>query len=155
MLHPVTSRRAEATAGFRASLSAGLGLFPLGLSFGLLVAQAGLSWWVAPALSIFVYAGSMELLLISLITAATPLVTIALTTRPLLSFFTLMISPLRPFFMASPMVRASTPFCSATISTRCPRSTSNGDSSWLSMIGWRSRTRRFTVMPMTASGSVR
>ncbi len=73
-------RRAEIHAGVRESLAAGLGLFPLGLAFGLLVMNAGLSWWLAPALSIAVFAGSMELLLVGLLAAATPLATIALAT---------------------------------------------------------------------------
>ena len=46
---------------------------------GLLVIQAGLPWWVAPALSIACFAGSLELLLIGMIVAVTPLATIALT----------------------------------------------------------------------------
>ncbi|WP_240423791.1 AzlC family ABC transporter permease [Microbacterium halotolerans] len=73
-------RRQEVAAGIRASLPAGLGMFPLGIAFGLLVVQSGLPSWVAPALSIFGYAGSLELLLIGLMTAGTPLPTIALTT---------------------------------------------------------------------------
>lgn len=77
--HPV-ARRSEVRAGVRASLAAGLGLFPLGVAFGLLAINSGLSWWVAPALSVAVFAGSMELLLVGLLVAATPLATIALTT---------------------------------------------------------------------------
>lgn len=77
---PPVSRSAEVSAGIRASLAAGLGLFPLGVAFGLLVVNSGLSWWVAPALSVAVFAGSMELLLVGLLVAATPLATIALTT---------------------------------------------------------------------------
>lgn len=77
---PALSRRAEIAAGIRASLAAGLGMFPIGIAFGLLVIQAGLPWWVAPSLSIAVFAGSLELLLIGLIVTATPLATIALTT---------------------------------------------------------------------------
>lgn len=73
-------RRRELLAGIRASLSAGLGLFPLGIAFGLLVYQSGLPLWVAPALSVFGYAGSLELLLVGLMTTATPLAAIALTT---------------------------------------------------------------------------
>lgn len=61
------------------SLGVGLGIFPLGLALGVLVVQAGLPWWLAPALSIGVFAGSVELLLVSLIATATPLVTIAVT----------------------------------------------------------------------------
>ena len=74
------ARTSEIRAGVQESLAAGLGLFPLGVAFGLLVVNAGLSWWLAPALSIAVFAGSMELLLVGLLAAATPLATIALTT---------------------------------------------------------------------------
>ena len=42
--------------------------------------QAGLPWWVAPALSVAGFAGSLELLLIGMMVAVTPLATIALTT---------------------------------------------------------------------------
>lgn len=66
--------------GVGQSVAAGLGMVPMGVAFGLLVVQSGLPWWMAPALSTFAYAGSLELLLIGLITAATPLATIALTT---------------------------------------------------------------------------
>src|SRR5690606_26639669 len=36
-------------------------------------------WWLAPALSIGVFAGSVELLLVGMIAASTPLLTIAVT----------------------------------------------------------------------------
>lgn len=45
------ARRGEIAAGLRDSLAAGLGMFPLGAAFGMLVVQAGLPWWLAPALS--------------------------------------------------------------------------------------------------------
>lgn len=61
------------------SLGVGLGIFPLGFALGLLVIQADLPWWLAPALSIVVFAGSVELLLVSLIATSTPLLTIAAT----------------------------------------------------------------------------
>ena len=76
----VSTRRAEIRTGVSESPAAGLGLFPLGLAFGLLVVNSGLSWWLAPALSIAVFAGSMELLLVTLLATATPLASIALTT---------------------------------------------------------------------------
>lgn len=78
-LAPVT-RRTEVAAGIRLSLAAGLGMFPLGIAFGLLVIQAGLPWWVAPALSIAGFAGSLELLLIGMMVGGVPLLTIAVTT---------------------------------------------------------------------------
>ena len=73
------SRAVELRRGFADSLGVGLGIFPLGLALGMLVIQAGLPWWLAPALSIGVFAGSVELLLVSMIASATPLVTIAVT----------------------------------------------------------------------------
>lgn len=72
-------RRTQIAAGFRDSLGVGIGIFPLGIALGVLVIQAGLPWWLAPALSIGVFAGSVELLLVSMFAAATPLVTIAVT----------------------------------------------------------------------------
>lgn len=68
---------AQVRAGFLDSLGVGLGIFPLGVALGVLVIQAGLPWWLAPALSIGVFAGSVELLLVSMIAASLPLVTIA------------------------------------------------------------------------------
>lgn len=78
--HANSGSRSEIGQGIQLSLAAGLGLFPLGVAFGLLVVQAGLPWWVAPAMSIAGFAGSLELLMVGLITAGTPLATIALTT---------------------------------------------------------------------------
>lgn len=72
-------RRGEVLTGIRLSGPAGLGLFPLGVAFGMLVVQAGLPGWAAPLLSAVVFAGSVELLLVGLIAAATPLATIAVT----------------------------------------------------------------------------
>ena len=66
-------------AGVRDSLGVGIGIFPLGVALGILVVQAGLPAWVAPALSVGIFAGSVELLLVSMLAAAAPLVTIAVT----------------------------------------------------------------------------
>lgn len=73
------SRASQIRAGLADSLGVGIGIFPLGIALGVLVMQAGLPWWVAPALSIGIFAGSVELLLVSMLAAATPLVTIAVT----------------------------------------------------------------------------
>lgn len=70
---------AEVRSGVAVTLGAGLGLFPLGMAFGMLVVQAGLPAWVAPLFSVVVFAGSVELLLVSLVVAGTPLLTIAVT----------------------------------------------------------------------------
>lgn len=72
-------RAVQLRRGFTDSLGVGIGIFPLGVALGFLVIQAGLPWWLAPALSIGIFAGSVELLLVSMIAAATPLLTIAAT----------------------------------------------------------------------------
>jgi 4-azaleucine resistance transporter AzlC len=77
---PPGLRRERITAGVRDSFSAGLGIFPLGIALGLLVVQAGLPWWLTPALSVAAFAGSLELLLVGMVAAVTPLAAVALTT---------------------------------------------------------------------------
>jgi 4-azaleucine resistance transporter AzlC len=72
-------RRAQIVAGVTDSFSAGLGIFPFGIALGLLVIQLGLPWWVAPALSLSAFAGSLELLLVGMITSTAPLAAIAVT----------------------------------------------------------------------------
>ncbi|WP_206541977.1 AzlC family ABC transporter permease [Leucobacter celer] len=72
-------RSAQVREGLADSLGVGIGIFPLGVALGMLVVQAGLPWWLAPALSIGVFAGSVELLLVSMLASAAPLLTIAAT----------------------------------------------------------------------------
>lgn len=77
---PVPSTRAERIrAGLHDSLSVGLGIFPLGIGLGFLVVQTGLPWWVAPALSIGIFAGSVEYLMVGLLAGGASLITIAVT----------------------------------------------------------------------------
>ena len=71
--------RSEVTAGVRASWTVGLGLLPLGLAFGLLVSQSGFAWWWTPVFSFVIYAGSMEFLAISLVTAGVAPLSAAVT----------------------------------------------------------------------------
>ncbi len=71
--------RQEIRSGITDSLSVGIAIFPLGIALGILVVQAGLPPWVAPALSIGIFAGSVELLLVSMLATAAPLITIAVT----------------------------------------------------------------------------
>ena len=74
------TRRSEILTGLKLGLGPGLGLFPLGIALGLLAVQSGLPAWAVPGLSIFGYAGSLEFLMIDLMTAGTGLLTIAVTT---------------------------------------------------------------------------
>ena len=73
------THRAQLIAGLGDSLSAGLGIFPIGIALGLLVIQAGLPWWYAPASSIAVFAGSSELVLVGLVSTGQSLAVIAAT----------------------------------------------------------------------------
>jgi len=72
-------RRAQIVAGVTDSFSAGLGIFPFGIALGLLVIQLGMPWWVAPALSLSAFAGSLELLLVGMIASTAPLAAIAVS----------------------------------------------------------------------------
>lgn len=64
----------------RKSVPVLLGYVFLGAAFGILLVDAGLAWPWAPAMSLIVYAGSMQFALVPLLAAATPLPTIALMT---------------------------------------------------------------------------
>lgn len=66
-------------AGLRDATPAGLAAVPLGLAFGVLVAQSGLDWWWGTLFAAVVFAGSFEFLLLGLVTAGAALPTIALT----------------------------------------------------------------------------
>jgi 4-azaleucine resistance transporter AzlC len=68
------------SAAFIDTVSVGVGMFPLGAAFGLLVVQSGLDWWWALIFSLLVYAGSMEFLAVALVVVVTPLPQLALTT---------------------------------------------------------------------------
>jgi len=72
-------RRARIVAGITDSFSAGLGIFPFGIALGLLVMQLHLPWWVAPALSLSVFAGSLELLLVGMIATIASFAAVAVT----------------------------------------------------------------------------
>lgn len=72
--------RTDLALAFRDSASVGVGLFPIGMAFGVLVVHSGLPWWWAAVCTAFVYAGSLEFLLVGLVVAAVPLAQIALTT---------------------------------------------------------------------------
>lgn len=74
---PTPSTATEIRKGLADAAPVGLGLIPLGLAFGVLITQAGFDWWWAPVFSVVIYAGSMEFLAIGLLTALTPLYSLA------------------------------------------------------------------------------
>ncbi|WP_455433159.1 AzlC family ABC transporter permease [Streptomyces rubiginosohelvolus] len=71
------AQQSDLRAAFRDSASVGLGMVPLGLAFGALVVQSGLDWWWAGLSAAVIYGGSFEFLLIGMVTAAAPLMSIA------------------------------------------------------------------------------
>ncbi len=73
-------RRSDLAVAARDAGVIWLGLFTIGIGFGVLVTSYGLPWWLAPATSGLVFAGSVEFLLIGLLAAAAPIASIALLT---------------------------------------------------------------------------
>ena len=55
------------------------GMFLLGVTFGLVVVHAGLTWWWTPLFSGLIFGGSLEFLLVATAVAAAPLAAVALT----------------------------------------------------------------------------
>lgn len=74
-----TTTAAQVRLGVVHSLPALIGVIPVGLAFGLLVTQSGLAWWWATVFAAVVFAGSLEFVLIGLVSTATPLGHIAVT----------------------------------------------------------------------------
>src|SRR5918994_4026836 len=75
-----TGLSGDTRAALADTLPVGAGMISLGVAFGILVTQAGLAWWWTPVISGLLFAGSLEFLLLSLMTAGAPLATIVLTT---------------------------------------------------------------------------
>jgi len=57
-----------------------MGYGVLGMAFGLLLVKTGYHWLWATGISIFVFAGSMQFVLVGLLTQQAPLTTVAITT---------------------------------------------------------------------------
>lgn len=74
-----TSRSREIRDGVRTALPAALAIVPMGLAFGVLVSQSPLPWWWATVFAAVIFAGSLEFLLIGMVTALAPLSLIAVT----------------------------------------------------------------------------
>ncbi|WP_347902535.1 AzlC family ABC transporter permease [Pseudomonas purpurea] len=68
------------TLGIRDSFAMAVGILPFGLIFGTLAGAAGLTLWQAVGMSVFVYAGSAQLIVLSLLGTAASVWVILLTT---------------------------------------------------------------------------
>ncbi len=65
-------------AALKDSTAVGLACLPMGLAFGVLVAHSSLPWWWASVFATVVFAGSLEFLLLGLVTSGASLASIAL-----------------------------------------------------------------------------
>lgn len=63
----------------RGALPALLAVFPMGIAFGVVVAQSPLPWWWAPVFATVIFAGSLEFLILGMVVAMAPLASIATT----------------------------------------------------------------------------
>lgn len=57
-----------------------MGYIPLGMAFGFLMAQTGAVWWVAPVMSVLVYAGAAQFMVVPMLAAGETLAAIAVAT---------------------------------------------------------------------------
>ncbi len=74
-----TYRRRELLKALRDSMSVGFATVPTGLAYGVLVSQSGLHWWWAPLSALVIFAGSLEFIVLGMVTVLAPLGQIALT----------------------------------------------------------------------------
>jgi 4-azaleucine resistance transporter AzlC len=65
-------------AALKDSTAVGLACLPMGLAFGVLVAHSTLPWWWASVFATIVFAGSLEFLLLGLVTSGASLPQVAL-----------------------------------------------------------------------------
>jgi 4-azaleucine resistance transporter AzlC len=77
---PDATRRADLVEAARQAWVIWMGLFALGLAFGVLVTSHGFPWWLAPVVSASVFAGSAEFILIGMLAAGAPIAGVAMTT---------------------------------------------------------------------------
>ncbi|AZR01846.1 AzlC family ABC transporter permease [Trueperella pyogenes] len=70
----------SALAGARDAIPVGLGYIPLGMGMGMTLTAAGLEWWWAPIFALFMYAGSMQYLIVPMIVAHESFAAIAVAT---------------------------------------------------------------------------
>lgn len=67
------------TQAFKYTLPVLFGYITLGIAFGLVLTDANYPWWLAPVMSIFMYAGAAQFIIVGLFAAGTPLAAILVT----------------------------------------------------------------------------
>jgi 4-azaleucine resistance transporter AzlC len=73
-------RRSALPSAFEASIPVLLGYMTIGLAYGLLLSRSGLPWWLAPLMSVVVFAGAAQFMAIGLFTSGAGIAEIALLT---------------------------------------------------------------------------
>lgn len=71
---------AEAIPLLKLSAPVAMGYIPLGMAFGFLLSQAGAAWWLSPLMSLFVYAGAAQFMVVPMLASGQTLAAIALAT---------------------------------------------------------------------------
>ncbi|GAA0476363.1 AzlC family ABC transporter permease [Streptomyces olivaceiscleroticus] len=77
---PHSGLRADAAVAARLTVPVAMGYLPLGAAFGILLVSQGLPWYWAPTTALVVFAGSLEFLAVSMLTAPLGFPAIAMTT---------------------------------------------------------------------------
>lgn len=78
-VHAAPRGRSSARATLALSVPVAMGYVPLGAVFGFLLVQAGGAWWLAPLMSLLVYAGASQFAAVPLLAAGASLGTLVLT----------------------------------------------------------------------------
>lgn len=76
---PTPAAAGDVRLAIRQSLPALLGALPMGIAFGIVVAQSPLAWWWAPVFATVIFAGSLEFLILGMVVTVAPLASIAAT----------------------------------------------------------------------------
>lgn len=76
---PTPAAAGDVHLAIRQSLPALLGALPMGIAFGIVVAQSPLAWWWAPVFATVIFAGSLEFLILGMVVTVAPLASIAAT----------------------------------------------------------------------------
>ena len=64
---------------FKITLPVFFGYLAIGIPFGLMLENAGYSWWLAPIMSVLMYAGAGQYMAVALFSASSSLSVIAIT----------------------------------------------------------------------------
>lgn len=79
ILHKYIMNKKLISSVFKTTSPVFFGYITLGIAFGLVLTQANYPWFLAPIMSLFMYAGAAQFIAVGLFAAGTPLVAILIT----------------------------------------------------------------------------